>query len=277
LDCNREYFRSAYNINDLIAPGSWAGIEEVEKQTGIPVTSFGDWLAACEALLEAVLQKGAFTLKCSSAYERTLLFENVTADKAQSCFNDLLGLKARPIWSSGAIATTKEFQDYMMHFILRFANRRGLVCQFHTGLQEGNRNYIAHSDPTLLSNLLSQYPDIKFDIFHMGYPYQNVLAAMAKTFPNIYLDMCWAHIISPAACINTLDEWLDSVPVGKIIAFGGDYCLIDGVYAHQYMARQNVAKALAQKVQQGVFDMEQAKWIASRLFYENPKALYEGK
>jgi len=86
--------------------------------------------------------------------------------------------------------------------------------------------------------------------------------------------MCWAHIISPAACITTLNEWLDSVPVGKIIAFGGDYSLVDGVYAHQLMARENVSKVLAQKVEDGIFALEDAKWMAKRMFYENPKGLY---
>ena len=36
-----------------------------------------------------------------------------------------------------------------------------------------------------------------FDIFHIGYPYQQTLSALAKNFANVYIDMCWAHIISP--------------------------------------------------------------------------------
>jgi hypothetical protein len=44
---------------------------------------------------------------------------------------------------------------------------------------------------------------------------------------------------------SALVEWLDTVPANKISAFGGDYIFVDGVYGHQYLARQNVARALA--------------------------------
>jgi len=272
------YFRGVYNINGLVIMlECWDYIEELERKTGIPITSFEEWLKACECEIDKAFQQGAVALKCSLSYERPLLFENVTKQKVESWFNEILVKKGRPKWRSGSFAAPKYVQDYMMHFFLRIANKRGLVFQIHTGLLEGNHNDITRSDPTLLSNLFIQYPNVKFDLFHMGYPYQHTLSALAKMFSNVYLDMCWAHIISPAASISTLNEWLDSVPVGKIIAFGGDYSIVDGVYAHQLMARQNVSKVLADKVKDGIFDVDTVKWMAKRMFYENPKKLYEGK
>jgi predicted TIM-barrel fold metal-dependent hydrolase len=138
---------------------------------------------------------------------------------------------------------------------------------------------IAHSDPSLLSNLFLEYPNVRFDVFHMGYPYHQVLSAVAKMFPNVYIDMCWAHIISPQASVDALVEWLDAVPANKISAFGGDYALVDGVYGHQAMARDNVSRSLAIKVEQGVFDVERACEIARWLFVDNPIRIFqlEGK
>ena len=51
-------------------------------------------------------------------------------------------------------------------------------------------------------------------------------------------------------------EWIDTVPINKISAFGGDFCTIDGVYEHPFLARENVSRALALKVEQGLFDCE---------------------
>ena len=274
LDCDRAFFRSVLNIGGLPMPKHWAQLDAFSKATGVTLRCLDDYLDACRAFLENGLQKGAVTLKCTLAYDRTLFFENVPKAEAEACFAKMLQAQARPRWSAGEFSTTKAFQDYIMHFILRFADQNNLVFQFHTGLQEGNDNYITNSDPSLLSNLFAQYPHVKFDLFHMSYPYQNVLSALGKTFANVYLDMCWAHIISPAACVAALDDWLDAVPANKIIAFGGDYCLIDGVYAHQLMARENVSRTLAGKVERGVYTLDQAKWLARRMFYENPKALY---
>ena len=41
------------------------------------------------------------------------------------------------------------------------------------------------------------------------------------------------------------------------------------------MARQNVTKVLAKKVDEGIFNLEDAKWMAKRIFYDNPKSIYE--
>jgi len=71
-----------------------------------------------------------------------------------------------------------------------------------------------------------------------------------------------------------LVEWLDAVPANKISAFGGDYCFVEGVYGHQYLARRNVATSLAQKVGDGSLDMETALKISDWLFVENPKRLF---
>ncbi len=164
-------------------------------------------------------------------------------------------------------------QDYLMHYALGLANRRNLTFQFHTGLLEGNGNVLSNSDPALLSNLFIQYPDVDFDLFHISYPYQGVACALAKMFPNVYIDMCWAHIISSSQCVSALHDFLDAVPYNKISGFGGDYLFADGVYGHLHISRQNISRALSGKVEQGVFGAEKALAIAKALYYDNPKRI----
>jgi uncharacterized protein len=162
----------------------------------------------------------------------------------------------------------------MMHYILNIANKKSLIIQIHTGLHEGNGNIITNSNPTLLTNLFLEYPDVRYDLFHMGYPYQNEITVLAKNFPNVYIDMCWSHIISPNSSINALLEFIDTVPLNKISAFGGDYVFVDGVYGHLKLAQQNVARALSIKVEEGIFDLDKAKEAARMLFYDNPLRIF---
>jgi len=274
LDCDQTYFRSAFHTNRFTMPDSWEDMEKAGREAGIAVTCLEDWMNVCRTLMEDGYRRGAVTLKCTLAYNRTLSFGKPTRHEAEAAFNDMLAFKVRPPWDNGHIRPPKAFEDYMFHFILHFANERGLVVQIHTGLQEGIGNNIANSDPTLLSNLLSLYTNVRFDLFHIGYPYYNVMSVLGKIYPNVYVNMCWAHIISPAACVAALDDWLDSMPVNKIVAFGGDYMLVDGVYAHQLFARQNISRTLAGKVDKGLMDVDEAVWMAQRMFYDNPKALY---
>jgi len=51
---------------------------------------------------------------------------------------------------------------------------------------------------------------------------------------------------------------------------------VDAVCGHLLLARQNVARALALKVDEGAFTLPDARRIARALFYDNPKSLLLG-
>lgn len=274
VHCDRELFVPVYIVNSLVHPESWAQVRRIERESGVRITSFGSWLEATEAVVERACALGAPLLKNSLAYVRSLHYRRVTRAAAEEAFLPLFASRHYPEWHEQPVQTGTDFQDYLFHFILEIASRKGLVVQIHTGLQEGSGNYPAHSNPEQLANLFLEYPQVRFDLFHIGYPYQNVSAVLAKNFPNVHLDMCWAHIVSPNASVLALQEWIDTVPLNKISAFGGDYLFVDGVYGHQRLARADVTRALAVKIEEGVFGLEEAKQIARMLFYDNPKRIF---
>ncbi len=275
IDCDKNFFSPVYVINTLIYPLTFSQIELIGEESGIRITSFAKWLEATEVIINKALSLGSIGLKNGLAYLRPLKFDRVSIGDAEEGFNNVFKTKhIGDTLEDRPVNTSKAFQDYMFHFILDIANKRNLLVQIHTGMMEGSGNIISNSNPELLSNLFLQYPNIIFDIFHISYPYQNILAVIAKNFPNIYVDMCWAHLISPNASINYLLELLDTVPLNKIFAFGGDYMFVDGVYGHITLARENVAKALSIKVSEGLFGLDEAKHIAKMLFYDNPLKIF---
>ena len=135
-------------------------------------------------------------------------------------------------------------------------------------------NTLANSHPGGLNNLLLKYPDIRFDLFHIGWPYSRVAIALVKMFPNATLDFCWAHILSPAAAQDTLREALLTVPTHKIFAFGGDYCFADGVAGHLSLAKDHLARVLADLVDEGVLTARKAIDVAGQLLYDNAREFY---
>lgn len=276
---DQRFFRNVLNLDGFVFPRTLAQVRAVEDSTGVRICAFEDWLAACELTLDRSLAAGYVGLKSPLAYQRSLNYERVPRLRAEEQFAGLFAQAHFPDWLEAHVQVGKDFQDYMMHHVLRLANQRGLTFQFHTGLQNGTGNLIANSNPELLSNLFLQYPEVRFDLFHIGYPYEHVLSALAKNYANVYIDMCWAHIISPEASIRAMVEWIDSVPLDKISAFGADYSFIDAVYGHQELARDNVSRALAIKVAQGLFDVDKACEIARLWFYDNPLRIFqlEGK
>lgn len=270
---DRDFFHMSYNINALVSPYSIESMDAQGKEIGILPRSFQDWLDICDASIDKAYADGATSLKCSLAYNRTLAFPRVTFAEAEACWNAAHIEKRMTHQGEGHFDTGEGMENYIMHHILRKAERMGATIQFHTGLQEGNGNMLTNSNPALLANLLLQYTQLRFDLFHIGYPYMGETGALCKNFPNAFIDMCWAHIISPRASMLALDEWLDAVPYNKISAFGGDYCFVDGVYGHQMLARENVCKVLSRKVLAHEITTDAAVAIAHALFVDNPSRI----
>ena len=275
LDCDRRFFRSTLRLDEFVMVANQEGLRALAARAGMgAIHSLDDLESACEAVLDAAIGRGAACLKSGLAYQRPLRYEKVARAEAEAEFTALFSDTDFLAADQPAGGRAKRLQDHMMHHVCRLADARGLVFQFHTGIQEGNGNYVYHSDPTLLTNLFLEYQNVRFDCFHIGYPYQQALAVLAKNFRNVFIDFSWAHIISPTAAVNALVEYLDSVPANKISGFGGDYCFVDAIYGHQYIARENIARALAIKVEQGVFDLDRAKQVAGMLLYDNPLAIF---
>ena len=121
----------------------------------------------------------------------------------------------------------------------------------------------------LLCDALSRYPNAKVSLFHAGYPWVSEMAALCKHLTCAYADLCWTHIIAPAAAKKALDEWLDAIPASKIFAFGGDYIVADCVYGHSVIARTDVAEVLANRVESGRMSMGDAKRTAQMILRDN--------
>ena len=274
-DCDQEFGVPVMRVDTMVRPGEHRQMVRIGKEVGLGVHCLADYVEAVRRTLDRVFaEQPVVGLKCGLAYLRSLRFEQVETHAAEQGYHRLCAISHYPGDAGVAQIADRDLEDYLMHVVLRWADERGAVLQVHTGLQEGNGNLIVNANPVLLANLFLEYENVKFDIFHMGYPYMLELSTLAKNFPNVYIDMCWGHIISPTAARQALAEWLDTVPANKISAFGGDFCFVDGVYGHQQLARENVARSLAGKVAEGAFDLDRAKQIARWVFVDNPARLF---
>jgi predicted TIM-barrel fold metal-dependent hydrolase len=162
-------------------------------------------------------------------------------------------------------------QDYVLDEMVRTATELGLVVAVHAGYWGDFRNV----DPLNLIPMVQRHPETRFDLYHLGYPWPRQALMLGKRFPNVWLNFCWTHAISPRCTAAMLDEALDTVPVNKVLAFGGDYGHpVEHVYGHLVLARQNVAKVLARRIAEGQMSETDALGIARKWFWDNPRDLY---
>ena len=229
--------------------------------------SFDGYLDALDQTFKEIIKKGVVGIKSTLAYERSIFFENVAKADAERIFSKGLG--------EVSAQERKVFQDFMMHAVCEKCTEYNLPFQIHTGLQAGILNTIANAQPTLLTNLFRKFPDVKFDVFHGGYPYMREAGILAKYFPNVYVDACWLAHISTTAYKQALDEWLEVVPSNKIFAWGGDHLQIEHSYASLQLAKDLVLDVLAAKVAQGYFGKKAALAVAERIMRQNAAEVYK--
>jgi uncharacterized protein len=273
---NSEFFLMARKFDWFVTPVTPAGLRRLETLADTQITDLAGLKRAMEKHFQLALKLGMVTVKSTLAYERDLHFEETTAADASADFERL----AR---GEGVVADEKKrlerrpfraLSNHMYHHLIQLADAHKVPVQMHTGLQAGNGNYVQHTNPALLTNVLLRYPRVQFDIFHIGYPYYHETTVLGKTFPNVFVDYCWMHIVSPSAARAALHEMLDSVPANKIFGFGGDYRYPELSYAHLVMARRNIARVLAERVEDGAMTEEDAAEMAKWLLYDNPARLF---
>lgn len=254
---DRAFFRPVWQAGRFILPA---------PEAALPAT-LDHHLEQLESMYHRNRGDGMVALKFALAYQRPIAFADVPVHEARTAYK-----AASAAGFADGLPTAA--QDYVVRHLLELADRDGLPVQIHTGLQEGMRHPLRHSDPMLLAPLFGRYPRVAFSLFHIGYPWFREALVLAKTHPNVYLDMCWSHIIAPTAARIALREFLEAVPVTKIFAFGGDYLLVDGVLGHLLIARDNAAASLAGMVADGVVTIDRAQQILSLIFHDNASRVF---
>jgi hypothetical protein len=238
---------------------SWEEIETRAATEGLHVNTLGDYEEVMEAAWDRWQSEGVVGMKV----------------------NDL-GLplpdrgEARLLWEklrAGQEIEWAPLHAYLHDYLYKLCARRSITVAVHTGFFWGNQNAY---DVKLALDLVIRYPQTRFDLYHAGLPNIRESAFVAKNYPNVYLNLTWAYLLSEPMVRAGLREWLDLVPVNKIIAFGGDHshATVDKVVGHRSLALETMATVLAERVAAGRMDEDDALFIAGRWLYDNPVEAY---
>jgi len=264
--------RTDYDLNLLVplmpldtyaAVRSKKSVEEHAANLGEKAKTLDDYLELVRSGLKRWKSEGAVGIKMTSrpygAPDRSqavALFDKLMRDE----------VKEHP-WMN-------PLYSFLMEEMLDMAAQLELVVAVHTGMWGDFRML----DPQHMIPILGRHPKTRFDIYHMGIPYVRETAIIGKNFPNAWLNLCWCHVISQKIACSAMDELIDLVPVNKIIAFGGDYNIpVEKVYGHLVMAREDAARVLGRRIEDGLLTENEALEIAKKWFYDNPKELYQLK
>jgi len=250
-------------LDNYAAVRSKKSIEESATNLGEKVRTIDDYLNLIREGLEAWKSDGVVGIKMASKP-----YGEPNRRQARVLFEKLMSNEGKELRQMNFL------YSFLMEKMLDMAADLGLVVAVHTGMWGDFRAL----DPQHMIPVLSRHPKTKFDVYHLGIPYVREAMIIGKNFPNVWLNLCWCHIISQRITCSALDELIDLVPINKIIAFGGDYYIpVEKVYGHLVMAREDIARVLGRRVQDGLMTENEAVDIAKMWFHDNPKQLYRLK
>lgn len=238
-------------------------VAALHTETGCEVRDIATLHTAMAALF-AKYGPNAIAVKAQHAYERTLLWQ----ERSEAEVAPVLARHLR-----GAELTEQEklcLGDWCWARGVELAMEYNLPFKIHTGYYAGNnRMPVERIRPGHLCRLLARYLDARFVLMHIAYPYDPELAAIAKHYRNVYVDLCWAWSIDPYSAGDFVRRFIHTVPINKLFVFGGDTFWPSASVAYAKQARRWLTRALQGEVDEGLLTEAQAIHVASRLMRQN--------
>lgn len=264
--------RLAISIPAYHAVCSYEDVHTLISPLNRTITSLDEYILACREIFEIIKDFGAVCFKDQSAYTRSIGYGNPSKSQAEETFNWILTDPRRKLaYPDG----NRPLGDYLFHEFMRMAKEMDLPVQLHTGHMAGSWNDIHKTRAIHLLPMLEMHKEVRFDLFHLNWPYDGDLLYLGKNFPNVHLDFCWAHIIDPVYAQRMIPQILGAVPHAKIHGYGSDHFgNLERSWAHSQIARDNIAIGLAEMVAMDYIDLEAAKEIATDWLFANPNEFF---
>lgn len=239
------------------------------QEVGMTIGTLGDLRAALTALF-ARYGPCAIAVKAQHAYERTLLWRERTDAEVEPVLQKEL---------AGVSLSEEErlcLGDWCWARGVELAIEHNLPFKLHTGYYAGHsRMPVERIRAGHLCGLLARYPQARFVLMHIAYPYQDELVALAKHYPNVYVDLCWAWSINPLGARDFVRQMIHAVPAHKLFAFGGDTGRPAAAVAYAIQARQWLTRALQAEVDERMLTKRQAIALATRFMRTNQEECFD--
>ena len=165
-------YRSVFRMDSLLDMVDAGPIQELETFTGRAIYTLDDLVAALNAAIDRVRDRGHLAaIKIGMAYGRDLMVADPTRYEAERAFN---AIRSRKLayggrqQNNGAVdaAEGRPLGDYMFHAMMQRAHADDLPVQIHTGYLAGMRGALAGTRAMNLLPVIEKYRTVRFDLFH---------------------------------------------------------------------------------------------------------------
>jgi uncharacterized protein len=239
------------------------------QETGIEVKDLATLNAAMQKVF-AMNAAAAIAVKSQHAYQRTLKWRAREDSEAERALANYL---RDPQATSEADRLC--LGDWCWARGVELCIETDLPLKIHTGYYAGHsRMPVDRIRAGHLAPLLARYPQARFVLMHIAYPYSDELVALAKHYPNVYVDLCWAWSIDPYSASDFVRRFIHAAPANKLFIYGGDTSWPTASVAYAHQARHWLTRTLQAEVEEGLLREAESIALATRFMRENQYACF---
>jgi len=170
------------------------------------------------------------------------------------------------------------YASYVNEVFLSALERHGeqIVFQFSFGaeplpFETGSR--LSQQTIAQVAAMIVRHPKLRFQCFLSSRHANQALCTLARELPNFSLAGYWWHNFFPDTIRQVMAERLEMLPANKQVGFFSDAYCVEWTYAKAVLVRKQLARVLAEKIEQGQYTRDDALAIARAILYESPHSL----
>ncbi|MBU4272015.1 MAG: hypothetical protein KKA28_09165 [Planctomycetes bacterium] len=170
------------------------------------------------------------------------------------------------------------YSSYINEAFLTALEKHGrqIVFQFSLGaeplpFETGSR--LSQRTIGQVAEMIARHSGLHFQCFLASRHANQSLCTLARELPNFSLIGYWWHSFFPDIIRQVIAERLDMLPVNKQVGFFSDAYCVEWTYGKALLARKQLARVLAEKIEQGQYTRNDALAIAKAILFETPQTL----
>ncbi len=170
------------------------------------------------------------------------------------------------------------YAAYINEVFLTALERHGekIVFQFSLGAEPlpfETASRLSQATIARLGEMIGRHPRLRFQCFLASRHANQSLCTLARELPNLSLAGYWWHNFFPDTIRQVMAERLDMLPANKQIGFFSDAYCVEWAYAKVLLVRKQLARVLADKIEQRQFTSDEALTVARAILFESPQTL----
>ncbi len=249
-------------------------LELLMQQLIVEHGDFDEVIERFSAALNNMRSQGYAGFKSIVAYRTGLEVREWSKDEAAESFAEA---RAQAVRAGQLRIAHKPVLDYLLHIAFAKAAEQELPVQFHTGYGDSDTD-MRLGNPLHLRAVMERadYQSMQIVLLHESYPYSQLGAYLAATYPNVYFDLSYTiPFVDKLEMLAFTRQAISVAPASKLMYSTDSVRLPEMHWVGALRGRSVIGQVLEEMIAVDEIDEEQALHIAQLILRGTAYGVYK--